>query len=77
MTDLIYKVAESHDHNPELRTWYYDDFGNRVDKKTGQFLVLLKDEEELAKAKEKNVVYLHGLETARKKDYDTKPCDTE
>ena len=34
------KVGEL-DHIPEERSWYYDDFGNRLDKETGEFVVLV------------------------------------
>jgi len=40
----IYKQVSNIDHNPELRSWYYDDFGNRVDKKTGQYVILVNEE---------------------------------
>jgi len=39
----IYKQVSNTDHNPELRSWYYDDFGNRVDKKTGQYVILVNE----------------------------------
>jgi hypothetical protein len=43
MTTTIYQQVCNNDHNPEVRTWYYDDLGNRVDKKTGKFVILLTD----------------------------------
>lgn len=43
MTETIYQQVGNVDHNPELRTWYYDDLGNRVDKKTGKFVVLVQE----------------------------------
>jgi hypothetical protein len=43
MSEMIYKQVQPTDHNPETRSWYYDDFGNRVDKKTGQFVILIDD----------------------------------
>lgn len=39
-TDVIYKKMESQDLNPEKRSWYYDDYGNRKDKKTGAPVVI-------------------------------------
>lgn len=39
--DVIHKPTEAKDHNPEARTWFYDDFGNRRDKKTGKFVILI------------------------------------
>jgi len=30
------------DHIPEERSWKYDDFGNRVCKETGDFVVLVE-----------------------------------
>jgi len=29
------------DHIPEERSWEYDDYGNRIDKVTGDFVVLV------------------------------------
>ena len=43
MTETLYKQIENMDHNPEVRSWYYDDLGNRVDKKTGKFVVLVTE----------------------------------
>ena len=43
MTETIYQQVVDVDHNPELRTWFYDDLGNRVDKKTGKFVVLVQE----------------------------------
>jgi hypothetical protein len=40
MTTTIFKKIEPHDLNPELRSWKYDDFGNRVDKKTGEWVII-------------------------------------
>jgi hypothetical protein len=66
MSDVIYKQPENMDHNPESRSWYYDDFGNRIDKKTGAFVVFVCSNDE-------EVKQILLTET----DYDTKPCDTE
>ena len=30
------------DHIPEERSWEYDNFGNRVDKETGEFVILVQ-----------------------------------
>lgn len=43
--NVIYKIPGNADHNPEARSWYYDDFGNRVDKKTGDFVIFIQDNE--------------------------------
>jgi hypothetical protein len=37
------------DHIPEERSWEYDVFGNRVDKETGEFVVLVEAHQELYK----------------------------
>lgn len=68
MKQTIYKPIENIDHNPEVRSWYYDDFGNRIDKKTGDFVVLVTDKED----QPSEPVLLN-----ESNNYDTKPCDTE
>lgn len=65
-TDVIYKKLEPHDLNPEKRSWYYDDFGNRLDKKTGAPVVITgpldngRTQEEDAAVKLLNEHYLKG-----------------
>lgn len=66
MSDVIYITPSNHDHNPEVRSWYYDDFGNRIDKKTGKFVIFV-DTEVAADRQLLN----------EEIDYDSKPCDTE
>ena len=34
------------DHIPEERSWKYDTFGNRIDKETGEFVVLVETYQE-------------------------------
>lgn len=38
---MKYILSGENEHNPDERSWYYDDFGNRLDKETGQFVVLV------------------------------------
>lgn len=65
MSDIIYITPSNHDHNPELRTWYYDDFGNRIDKKTGKFVIFVDNVTTDPQILNEEIYY------------DTKPCDTE
>ena len=66
MKDVIYIEPNTQDHNPEIRTWYYDDFGNRVDKKTGNYVIFVN-----------RFTTKKKQELLTETDYDTKPCDSE
>lgn len=48
------------DHIPEERSWYYDDFGNRIDKETGDFVVLVEPYKEEPQHEIMNVVKVDG-----------------
>lgn len=37
---MKYVSATTIDIDPDKRTWRYDDFGNKVDKITGEFVIL-------------------------------------
>ena len=65
MIETIYKQVDNIDHNPEVRSWYYDEFGNRVDKKTGKFVILVPKDQD------------NDPQLLNERPYDTKPCDTE
>jgi len=39
---MKYILVSNNEHNPDDRSWYYDDFGNRVDKETGDFVILVQ-----------------------------------
>ena len=67
MNDMLYKAIETIDHNPELRSWYYDDFGNRIHKRTGKFVVLVASVDDIPESEP---------EFLQENDY-SKPCDTE
>ena len=66
MSDVIYKKIEPHDLNPEKRSWYYDDFGNRRDKITDAPVVIVNDDSNDKVAELLNEYYLKGP------SYDTK-----
>lgn len=38
---MKYVKIDNYDHIPEERSWYYDDCGNRLDKETGDFVILV------------------------------------
>lgn len=63
----IYREVTDTDHNPESRTWYYDNLGNRVDKNTGKYVILVT----------KKIDEPKQLLNESSEYYDTKPCDTE
>ena len=41
-SEIIYKQVEPNDLNPEERSWYYDNYGNRMDKKTDKPVVIIQ-----------------------------------
>lgn len=43
---MKYIKPGKHDHIPEERSWEYDDFGNRICKETGDFVVLVETYQE-------------------------------
>jgi hypothetical protein len=49
-----------HDHIPEERSWEYDDFGNRICKETGDFVVLVAPYKEEPQHEIMNVVNIDG-----------------
>lgn len=38
---MKYEFIKNTDHIPDERSWYYDDCGNRVDKETGDYVILV------------------------------------
>lgn len=52
MTGTIYKVLEPTDLNPEMRSWQYDECGNRVDKKSGAYVIIVPQNVSDTNAKE-------------------------
>lgn len=38
---MKYVLMGSNDHDPDLRSWRYDSCGNRLDKETGEFVILV------------------------------------
>lgn len=44
---MKYTVIGSLDHIPDERSWEYDDCGNRIDKETGDFVVLVLKKSEI------------------------------
>ena len=48
------------DHIPEERSWKYDTFGNRIDKETGEFVVLVEPHKEEPQHQPMNVVKVDG-----------------
>lgn len=57
---MKYVKPGKYDHIPEERSWYYDDFGNRVDKETGDFVVLVEPYKEEPQHEIMNVVKVDG-----------------
>lgn len=57
---MKYVRPGKYDHIPEERSWYYDDFGNRIDKETGDFVVLVEPYKEEPQHEIMNVVKVDG-----------------
>lgn len=60
--EVIYKELGPDDLHPEKRTWYYDDFGNRLDKSTHLPVVIYKASVSSEEVKQTllNEIYLNG-----------------
>ena len=57
---MKYIKPGKHDHIPEERSWEYDDFGNRICKETGDFVVLVAPYKEEPQHEIMNVVNIDG-----------------
>ena len=57
---MKYLSPGKHDHIPEERLWEYDDFGNRVCKETGEFVVLVQAYKEEPQHEIMNIVKVDG-----------------
>lgn len=67
---MKYIVSGKNEHNPDERSWYYDDFGNRLDKETGQFVVLVSKVTEDYKQPPMGLVNVDGEWLPKQMEFD-------
>ena len=58
------------DHIPEERSWEYDDFGNKICKETGDFVVLVQPYKEKPKHTPMTVVRIDGEWFSKQLEFD-------
>ena len=57
---MKYVTQTSDDHNAELRSWYFDSCGNRLDKETHEFVVLVPNKKDNLKWKPISLINREG-----------------
>jgi hypothetical protein len=67
---MKYIITSNNEHNPDDRSWYYDDFGNRVDKETGEFVVLVPKLKENITHEPMGLVDVDGQWLAKQMEFD-------
>lgn len=67
---MKYILVGENEHNPDERSWYYDDFGNRLDKKTGDFVVLVSKIKDKVPHEPINLVNVNGEWLPKQMEFD-------
>jgi len=67
---MKYILTDKTTHNPDERSWYYDDFGNRIDKETGDFVVLVSKVREDYKQPPMALVNVQGEWLPKQMEFD-------
>lgn len=67
---MKYILATTTDIKPDERSWYYDDCGNRLDKETGDFVVLVPKITEDKKPEIMGLVRVDGEWLPKQMDFD-------
>jgi len=67
---MKYIQIGKHEHDPDKRDWYYDDYGNRLDKKTGELVVLCATIEEHSKPKPEAFVRVENEWLPKQMEFD-------
>ena len=67
---MKYILMGSNEHNPDERSWYYDDCGNRLDKETGDIVVLVSKITEDIKREPMGLVNVEGKWVPKQMEFD-------